>query len=122
MENEIHFSGFKGKPKGRCYQILGFDILIDADYQAWLLEINNHPSLNINYEEEGPKGLIKEASPIDSFIKTQVVRDSIQLGFLKKKPEKFRGMTKLKLDPEDEEPNIFLLVKEIFKWLNGRKD
>ena len=33
--------------KGRAYQIFGFDILLDEDYKAWLLEINDHPSLDI---------------------------------------------------------------------------
>lgn len=34
---------FKSKP----FQILGFDILIDQKMKCWILEINDHPSLNI---------------------------------------------------------------------------
>ena len=36
----------KGKNhQGRCFEILGMDILIDANYKCWLLEINRRPSL-----------------------------------------------------------------------------
>jgi hypothetical protein len=33
--------------KGKVFQIFGFDILIDENLKAWLLEINDHPSLNV---------------------------------------------------------------------------
>ena len=33
--------------KGKVYQIFGFDILLDENYKAWLLEINDHPSLDV---------------------------------------------------------------------------
>ena len=35
------------KFKSKAYQIFGFDILIDKDKKAWLLEINEHPSMNV---------------------------------------------------------------------------
>ena len=47
--------------------------------KAWLFEINDHPSLNINIEKEGEKGLIKEPSEIDKFIKMKVLGEAIQL-------------------------------------------
>lgn len=31
----------------RCFQILGFDILIDDDQNCWLMEVNSNPSLNM---------------------------------------------------------------------------
>ena len=65
--------------KGDCFQILGFDIFIDQDLKAWLLEINDHPSLNINIEKEGPIGLIKEVSEIDRYLKVKVLGDAIKL-------------------------------------------
>ena len=30
----------------QCYQVMGFDILFDSKKKAWLLEINDHPSMN----------------------------------------------------------------------------
>jgi D-alanine-D-alanine ligase-like ATP-grasp enzyme len=32
--------------------VFGFDILLDKDYKAWVLEINDHPSFNIHYCKE----------------------------------------------------------------------
>ena len=32
---------------GRMYQVYGFDIMLDAKGKAWVLEINDHPSMNI---------------------------------------------------------------------------
>ncbi len=69
--------------QGDCFQILGFDIFIDEDLKAWLFEINDHPSLNINLEKEGQKGLIKEVSEIDKFLKVKILGEAISL--MKKK-------------------------------------
>lgn len=63
--------------KGDCFQILGFDVFIDENLKAWILEINDHPSLNINLEKEGEKGLIKELSEIDKYIKMKVLGEAI---------------------------------------------
>ena len=35
------------KYKSQVYQVFGFDVLIDKKLKAWLLEINDHPSMNI---------------------------------------------------------------------------
>ena len=44
-----------------------------------MLEINDHPSLNILATKEGPTGLIKEPSEVDKYIKVKVVGDAIKL-------------------------------------------
>jgi hypothetical protein len=30
-----------------CFELLGFDFLIDEDFRTWLLEVNNNPFLGI---------------------------------------------------------------------------
>ena len=77
MENGVKRGSFDCKSK--IFQILGFDIFIDKNRKAWLLEINDHPSLNINFELEGPKGLIKMESPIDKHIKCKILKDAFMI-------------------------------------------
>jgi D-alanine-D-alanine ligase-like ATP-grasp enzyme len=57
--------------------VLGFDVFIDSKLKVWIFEINDHPSMNINLEKEGDKGLIKEASEIDKYIKMKVLGEAI---------------------------------------------
>ena len=37
---------------GKPFQILGFDLLIDQNLKAWVLEINNHPSMKIYFDND----------------------------------------------------------------------
>jgi len=67
---------------------LGFDVFIDSDLKVWVLEINDHPSLNILLTKEGPKGLIKNPSEVDRYIKVKVVGDAIHLMRNTKKKER----------------------------------
>jgi tubulin polyglutamylase TTLL11 len=69
------------KAKGDCFQILGFDVFIDDKLKAWILEINDHPSLNIYLEKEicDPN---KEISEVDKYIKMKVLGEAIK--FMKK--------------------------------------
>ena len=78
-EQAAQFNGKFAEAEGRCFQVLGFDIFIDNKLKAWVLEINDHPSLNINLCLEGDKGLIKEPSEVDKYIKVKVIGDAIKL-------------------------------------------
>lgn len=49
-----------------CFEIYGFDILVDRDMQPWLLEVNIRPSLS-------------SGSPLDARIKTKLVADTLTL-------------------------------------------
>ena len=52
IEHQIAKMTNNGEVKGKPFQILGFDLLIDQKLKAWILEINDHPSLNIYFEKE----------------------------------------------------------------------
>lgn len=49
-----------------CFQILGFDIMMDADLKPWLIEVNHAPSLATE-------------SVFDQKIKSKLVKDTINL-------------------------------------------
>lgn len=112
------------RAKGDCFQLLGFDVFIDSNLKAWLFEINDHPSLNINLEKEGDKGLIKEVSEIDKYLKTKVLGEAIKL--MSKGPDKrgtlesYKGFMRILPDPEYEEYNAFAQAKIIFRKLLGK--
>ena len=42
----------KDHENAKCFQILGIDILVDKKNNAWLMEINANPSLNMFLEKE----------------------------------------------------------------------
>lgn len=54
-----------------CFEILGFDILLDSDLKPWILEVNMNSSLATD-------------SPLDSKIKSNLVLDALNLIGLKK--------------------------------------
>jgi D-alanine-D-alanine ligase-like ATP-grasp enzyme len=41
------------KKNGKCFHVIGIDILIDEALNPWLLESNNNPSFNIEHEPCG---------------------------------------------------------------------
>ena len=49
-----------------CFQILGFDIMIDRNFKPWLIEVNQSPSFATD-------------SPLDYEVKKQVLRDAFRL-------------------------------------------
>ena len=59
--------------KGDCFQVLGFDIFIDRGLKPWVIEVNDHPSLNICAVYETEEGRISVQSEIDRFIKVKVI-------------------------------------------------
>lgn len=82
------------KPKGDTFQIMGMDIMIDTKLNAWLIEINESPSMNINQCIEGQtlqEGLIKSISEVDKHIKTTCVGDAMKLMLSTKGKKKTRS-------------------------------
>lgn len=59
---------------GMCFEVLGFDVLIDEDLKPWLLEVNFTPSFTTD-------------SALDVKIKSQIVNDTLKLVSL---PEKLK--------------------------------
>lgn len=49
-----------------CFEILGFDVMIDSKYKVWLLEVNHTPSFTTD-------------TPFDYDLKLNVIKDSIKL-------------------------------------------
>jgi hypothetical protein len=66
-----------------CFEIFGFDILIDSDLKPWLLEVNLSPSLAPD-------------SPLDMVIKTQLLVDSFNCTTIKRFDRRKESLNKLK--------------------------
>ena len=54
------------KHRSLCFEIYGFDILLDSKLKPWLLEVNISPSLS-------------SSSPLDKKIKTMLICDTLNL-------------------------------------------
>jgi D-alanine-D-alanine ligase-like ATP-grasp enzyme len=52
-----------------CFEVFGFDVLLDAQLRAWLLEVNTRPALNAD-------------SPLDMIVKTNMVRRQLTVTLL----------------------------------------
>lgn len=40
------------KQRRFCFELLGFDFLIDEDFRTWLLEVNNNPYLGYQNQSQ----------------------------------------------------------------------
>jgi len=69
--------GPAGAHPASCFEIYGFDVLIDTDLKPWLLEVNICPSLS-------------SGSPLDKRIKTKLVADTLTLVGVSLLPSLFR--------------------------------
>jgi len=49
-----------------CFEVLGFDIMLDHKFKPWLIEINHTPSF-------------KTDTPLDLRIKKNLIRDTLNL-------------------------------------------
>jgi hypothetical protein len=67
-----------------CFELFGFDILIDSDLKPWLLEINLSPSLN------------PDDSPLDLVIKSNLVADTFNLVGITKFDRRRESMNKMR--------------------------
>ena len=69
--------------KNICFELLGFDILLDADMKPWLMEVNLSPSLATE-------------SPLDLKIKSNLFLDTMNLVCMHKYDRKKENLNKIK--------------------------
>ena len=69
--------------RSNCFDLLGFDVLLDSDLKPWLMEVNLSPSMNTD-------------SPLDHRIKSNLVADTFTLIGIKKFDRKSERMNILK--------------------------
>jgi tubulin polyglutamylase TTLL5 len=72
-----------GCGRTNCYELLGFDVLIDSDLKPWLLEVNISSSLATD-------------APLDLAIKSTLVADTLNLIGIKRFDRKKESMNKIK--------------------------
>ena len=63
---EFNGKDHKDQVNSMCFEILGFDVLIDEKLKPWLIEINHAPSFATD-------------TPLDFKMKKDVIADAIQL-------------------------------------------
>lgn len=49
-----------------CFELLGYDIMVDRNYRAWLVEVNHSPSFSID-------------TPLDASIKTALIVNTLKM-------------------------------------------
>ena len=49
-----------------CFELLGFDILVDSNYKPWLIEVNAPPAISVDI-------------PLDQRVKESLIKDTIKL-------------------------------------------
>ena len=66
LKNAYHCFISTDQTNPKCFQILGLDILVDDQWNCWLMEVNANPSLNQYAEKELENGEIEHVvSEID---------------------------------------------------------
>jgi len=69
-----------------CFEILGFDIMLDEKAKPYLLEVNHSPSFSTD-------------SPLDEKIKGELIRDTIRLlGLTRKRKAMYKRNMQMHLD------------------------
>ena len=72
-----------GTHRTNCFELLGFDVLIDSDLKPWLLEVNLSPSM-------------ANDSPLDTSIKSNLICDTFTICGIKRFDRKKESMNKIK--------------------------
>jgi len=107
----------------KCFQIIGIDIMLDEDCNAWLMEINANPSMNMYLEKQNIYGgKEKILSELDKHLKTTILQDAFHI--VRSKEIMGYGWFEQILPVEDKSFNRFYIweeVRQIFHKLGGIK-
>lgn len=74
-KNQLH--------RNNCFEVFGYDILLDSELKPWLLEVNLSPSLACE-------------TPLDTTIKANLIADTFNLLGVQKFDRKKESLMKLK--------------------------
>jgi hypothetical protein len=66
-----------------CFEVFGFDILLDSELKPWLMEVNLSPSLSCD-------------SPLDHIIKCKLLVDTFNVVNIKRFDRKKESLNKIK--------------------------
>jgi len=69
--------------RNNCFEVFGFDILLDSDLKPWLVEVNLSPALSCD-------------SPLDLTIKTNLITDTFNMINVKRFDRKKESLNKIK--------------------------
>eukprot|EP00929_Paragymnodinium_shiwhaense_P112082 TRINITY_DN80340_c0_g1_i1.p1 TRINITY_DN80340_c0_g1~~TRINITY_DN80340_c0_g1_i1.p1 ORF type:complete len:933 (-),score=175.47 TRINITY_DN80340_c0_g1_i1:173-2971(-) len=81
-----HFPVAETEPS-RCYHVLGLDVILDADYRPWLLEVNSTPAMDVETAVPAPEEMSPPSPPAPAENATVKKSD----GSNKKRASKRRG-------------------------------
>ena len=106
----------------RCFQIFGFDILVDSKLKAWLLEVNANPSMNMYLDKELPNGdLERTLCYLDKHLKSMVMQDAVNIVKSKTSPDSYGCFEKIHLNSYYDQFYIWEDARKIFERLGGIK-
>merc|ERR1719265_1305958 len=66
VQKQVCDGSVSGPALENCFELFGFDVMVDDQNKPWLLEVNHSPSMHAE-------------SPLDWRIKSSVVADSLNL-------------------------------------------
>lgn len=125
LKNAYHCFISGDNSNTKCFQILGLDVLIDENLNAWLIEVNANPSLNVYVDRELPNGDIEQTlCELDKYVKSMLISDTFKLATSDSQDVKSMGCLKRVLPDDNSQYDqyyIYSQAETIFQYLAGTK-